>query len=131
MHYRLTFPCVLPTVWSLLFDESLLSAGFPNLKFDEAIRAEHCEKVGHNIPFKTSNYDLTSTPEREFEIATTGKVGGKDVPKKDLCDKNGNEVRVIRSMEDLKRLPLVIRSGLKPYEILCVVRTVLIAIVFF
>jgi hypothetical protein len=115
----------------LVTSVSLLSAGYPNLKFDEAIRAEHCKKAGHNIPFKTSNYDLTTTPEREYDIATTGKVGGKDIPKKDLCDKNGNEVRVIRSMDDLKRLPLVIRSGLKPYEILCVVRTVLIAFVFF
>jgi hypothetical protein len=97
-------------------------AGSPNLKFDEGIRQEHCEKTGHDTEFITSNYGLTTTPEKEYQIALTGKFEGKDIPKRDLCDKSGrNQVRFIKPLHDLEKLPVVRESKLKRYEILSVV----------
>jgi hypothetical protein len=99
-------------------------AGSPNLKFGEGMRQEHCEKAGHNKEFDTFNYGLTTTPEKEYQIALTGKFEGKDISTRELCDKSGKRVRFIKPLDDLQTLPVVCESELKPYEILSVVREV-------
>ncbi len=57
---------------------------------------------GAEIPFKTTNYGLTTTPKDEFKIAS----GAKKCPEDQMLDKEGKCVRVIKMIEDLQREPL-------------------------
>ena len=78
---------------------------------------EHCAMYGHDVPFTTGNYDITTTPGREYRIAT----GALPCPEEDTKDKEGKAVRVIKRIEDLQRLPVSIDAGLLPIEILALV----------
>ena len=73
---------------------------------------------GHDIPFTTSNYGLTTTPENEYKIVT----GETDCPEEDKKDKLKRTVRVIKSIEDLKRLEIAQKAKLEEVEIFAVVR---------
>jgi hypothetical protein len=73
---------------------------------------------GFDGEFTTSNYGLTSTPQREYEISTGQRV----CPEKDMQDKHGRRVRVIRRIEELKQLKLCQNAHLTDDEILAVVR---------
>lgn len=41
--------------------------GMPHLNFKNAMRQEHCERCGCNVEFTTSNYNITTTPQREWQ----------------------------------------------------------------
>lgn len=71
----------------------------------------------HEIEFTTSNYGLTTTPQNEYGISK----GGQTCPEKDMLDKKGRRVRVIRPIEELKQLPLCLNTKLTDDEILAVV----------
>jgi hypothetical protein len=79
---------------------------------------EHCVMWGFDVEFTTSNYGLTTTPRNEYEIST----GKRECPEKDMKDKKGRCVRVIRQIEELSRLKLCSKAGLTDDEILAVVR---------
>ncbi len=72
---------------------------------------------GFNVVFKTSNYGLTTTPQKEYEIST----GKRPCPEKDMKDTKGRCVRVIRRIEELKRLKMCQKARLTDDEILAVV----------
>ena len=82
------------------------------------MRDEHCEMPGYNFEFTTSNYGLTTTPLGEYEIST----GKRQCPEKDMLDRKGRRVRVIRPIEELRQLKLCSKAGLTTDEILTVVR---------
>ncbi len=92
-----------------------MGAGAPNPKFWEAMETEH---TGCEIPFTTSNYLVTTTPRKEFEIAT----GERECLAEDMLDRKKRKVRIIRKIDELKTLEICRRAGLKNYEILAVVR---------
>ena len=73
---------------------------------------------GHNVQFTTGNYDITTTPEVEYKIATGVMPCG---PETDVKDKAGRAVRVIRRVEDLQQLPTTKDAGLLFIEILALV----------
>ncbi len=73
---------------------------------------------GFDVEFTTSNYGLTTTSLNEYEICT----GKRQCPEKDMKDKKGKRVRVIRRIEELRRLKLCSKAGLTDDEILAVVR---------
>jgi hypothetical protein len=73
---------------------------------------------GCDSEFTTSNYLVTTTPRKEYEIAT----GRRECPEGDMLDRKGVRVRVIRSIDAFSRLALCERAELKDYEILAVVR---------
>ncbi len=73
---------------------------------------------GFNVKFTTSNYGLTTTPRNEYEIST----GERPCPEEHMKDKKGERVRVIRRLEELKRLKLCQKARLTDDEILAVVR---------
>jgi hypothetical protein len=77
---------------------------------------------GHDVEFTTSNYGLTTTPQKEYDIST----GRRLCPEEDMKDKKGNRVRVIRQIEELKRLKLCQKASLTQDEILAVVRALLL-----
>ncbi len=92
---------------------------FPGAKnFSRGIHDEHCVVWGFDVEFSTSNYGLTTTPQKEFEIST----GKRLCLKLDMKDKEGNIVRVIQPIEELRRLKLCNKAGLTDDEILAVVR---------
>ncbi len=96
----------------------MVGAGAPNTKFAEAIEHEHTTMFGCEREFTTSNYLVTTTPRKEYEIAT----GRRECPEGDKLDRKGRRVRVIRSIDALKTLEICRRAGLRDYEILAVVR---------
>jgi hypothetical protein len=93
-------------------------SGAPNPKFSKGIKDEHCVMWGFNVEFTTSNYGLTTTPQKEYEIST----GIRPCPEEDLLDKKGRSVRVILPIEKLKLLNLSHKAVLTDDEILAVVR---------
>ncbi len=95
-----------------------MGTGAPNTKFAEAIENEHTTMFGFDREFTTSNYLVTTTPRKEYEIAT----GKRKCPEGDMLDRKGRRVRVIRSIDALKTLEICRRAGLRDYEILAVVR---------
>jgi hypothetical protein len=74
-------------------------------------------KWGFDIEFTTSNYGLTTTAQKEYEIST----GQRICPEEDMQDKKGRCVRVIRPLEELKLLNLCQKAHLTDDEILAVV----------
>ncbi len=79
---------------------------------------EHFVKAGCDDEFVTSNYDIRTTPRKEYEIAT----GRRACPPGDMLDKKGRKVRDVRRTEELMGLNLVQRAGLEEVEVLAVVR---------
>ncbi len=92
--------------------------GATNTKFAEAIENEHTTMFGCDMEFTTSNYLVTTTPRKEYEIA----MGRRECPDGDMLDRKGRRVRVIQSIDTLRTLDICRRAGLKDYEILAVVR---------
>ncbi len=82
------------------------------------MRDEHCVMFGFDVEFTTSNYGLTATPLDEYGISTSER----QCPEKDMLDKKGRRVRVIRRIEELRRLKLCRKASLTDDEILAVVR---------
>ncbi len=78
---------------------------------------------GFNVEFTTSNYGLTTTPQKEYEIST----GKRLCPEEDMQDKKGRRVRVIRGVKELERLKLCRKGRLSDDEILAVVRALLVS----
>ena len=64
-------------------------AGAANLEFAKGVLLEHTEKAGCDTPFTTSNYGVTTTPRKEYEIV----MGGRVCPEEDMKDLGGNRVR--------------------------------------
>ena len=73
---------------------------------------------GHDVPFTTDNYGLTTTPKQEYWIAT----GRAECPEEAKKDRSGKIVRVVKPLAVLKELPAVLRAKLVEMEIVAVVR---------
>ena len=92
-------------------------AGSPNTKFFEGIDHEHTEKAGCDTQFTSNNYGVTTTPRKEFDIATAKQ----ECPEEDMLDRKKRKVRIIHKIDALKTLAICNKAGLKDYEILAVV----------
>ncbi len=97
---------------------SFFIPGAPHPNFFKGMRDEHCVMYGCDVEFTTRNYGLMTTPLGEYEISTSKQ----HCPEKDMMDKKGRRVRVIRRIEELRRLKLCRKAGLTYDEILAVVR---------
>lgn len=80
--------------------------------------AEHCIMGGFDFVFTTSNYGITTTPKKEYELLTKE---GVECDPKDLLDKSGKLVRVIKPLSELKNLDLCRKAELTDDEVLAVV----------
>ena len=96
----------------------ILAAGEPNPNLSKGMADEHCVMYGHDEPFETCNYGVRTTPRQEYEI-TTGK---RDCAAKDMEDRKGKPVRIIRGIEELKLLKVAQKAGLVEEELIAVVR---------
>lgn len=45
----------------------------------ESMEAEHCSMQGHNVEFVTSNYQVTTCPEKEWAIVVAGNKEAADM----------------------------------------------------
>ncbi len=93
------------------------NVGAPNTKFLEGIKNEHTVMLGSELVFTTSNYNVTTTPRKEYLIATEQI----ECPEVDMMDRNGRIVRVIRRINALKTLDICKKARLEDCEILAVV----------
>ena len=73
--------------------------------------------AGCDTEFTTTNYGVTTTPRKEFDIAT----GKRECPEQDMLDRKKRKVRIVRSIDALKTLDICKKAGLADYEILSVV----------
>jgi hypothetical protein len=92
-------------------------AGPPHQDLRKGMENEHLAMAGHDEEFETDNYGLRTTPADEFNIAT----GRMTCQEKNLLDRHGRRVRIIRRIEELKTLKLVEKAELTDDEILAVV----------
>ena len=68
--------------------------------------------------FTTTNYGITTSPLKEYKIAT----GERPCPEQDMKDRHGRTVRTLRSIDALRTLEICSKAGLTDDEILAVVR---------
>jgi hypothetical protein len=92
-------------------------AGAPNPKFAEGIENEHTKLAGCDKEFTTTNYQVRTTPRKEYGIASGTTV----CPDEDMLDRMKRKVRVIKTVESLKTLEICNKANLADYEILSVV----------
>jgi len=85
--------------------------GAPSLEFLKAMRAEHCSKGGCDLEFTTTNYHVTTTPRKEWEIL----LGLRECPESDR-----GHGRTLQTIEELSTLSLAKKAGLQEIEIIAV-----------
>jgi len=89
------------------------------------MKDEHCEKdLGCDEEFTTENYKIKTCPLKEYEIST----GQRDCPESEMNDLEGNKVRKLKSLDELKKLPLA--ATLVILEVLAVVRILCARFIF-
>ena len=95
-----------------------IMSGEPHPDLQKGMEHEHCEMFGSDEPFQTTNYGVTTTPRKEYEITTGNRV----CPVEDKLDKKNRSVRIIRGIEELKQQKSVDKAALEDAEIVAVVR---------
>ena len=75
------------------------------------VKAEHCRSQDSNVPFHTTNYGITTTPAKEWEITTTQNESLADM-------RHG---RRLPNIEELLESDIAKRAGLTWIEVLVVV----------
>ena len=96
----------------------VLAAGEPHPNLAKGMQDEHCEGYGRDEEFEATNYGVRTSPRKEYEI-TTGK---RACAEKDMLDRKGRRVRIIRRIEELKLLKAAQKAGLVEEELVAVVR---------
>jgi hypothetical protein len=81
------------------------------MRFEEAMRKEHCSKDGYEYKFKTSNYQVETCPLHEWLIVVEHRT--------DLADMRHD--RIILDISKLMRLELVKKARLTRPEVIAVV----------
>jgi hypothetical protein len=85
--------------------------GSPDLHFVKAMEAEHCDRSGADDEFETLNYQIRTTPAKEWGIAR----GVEECPEEQMkCNRRTPKV------EDLLALETAKEAKLKEPEVLAV-----------
>jgi hypothetical protein len=79
------------------------------------MRSEHCSWGGHSYEFKTPNYQVTTTPRKEWLY-----IVGDDKGQRVTCPDMGHGRRIV-SIEELLEIPLAKRAKLTRAEMIAVV----------
>ncbi len=85
-----------------------VATGLPHHNILAAMEMEHCRKADSRIQFTTPNYNITTTPEKEFELV-------KDAEKAKAVSQGARRVLFY---EDLLKIEVVKRAGLTVPEII-------------
>ena len=89
-----------------------MCAGHPDLDFEKAAEAEHCSRAGHDYTFTSANYNITTTPEKEWGIV----VKRDKAPSSEM--ENG---RRIPDAKELVTSPQALLAGLVLIEVLAII----------
>jgi hypothetical protein len=89
--------------------------GFPNLEFEEAMKAEHCSKAGFDKKFTTGNYKITTTPKQEW-LYIVGDENGLQQSCPDMA-----HGRRIESINTLLEHPVAIKCNISRPEMIALV----------
>jgi WD40 repeat protein len=84
--------------------------GMPHLNFKNAMRQEHCERVGCDVQFTTGNYNITTTPRQEWQYIV------ENVP----CPDMRHERRLVL-ISDLLQLDISKTAKLCEEEVIAIV----------
>jgi hypothetical protein len=102
--------------------------GHPHPQLDKGVHDEHCEEsLGCDVEFTTTNYNIKTTPKKEYGIAKD-PAKCREEDKKDKERKN--VVRHVKRLEDLERLSLAGQAKLMLLEILVIVSFALGVLVY-
>ena len=88
-----------------------MHTGAPHLEFEGAMEAEHCSKAGCDTEFITSNYSITTTPQREWRFVVNRDTSGADM-------RHG---RRVLDLEELSQLDTARTAKLCRVELIAVV----------
>jgi hypothetical protein len=99
--------------------------GTPNPKILQGMKAEHCFRGNRDKKFTTSNYNVTTMPESEWEFVVEPKIGYQypHTPKERSqwptdCGWRGECGREIESLDQIMTRPEVTRAGLSKEEVI-------------
>ena len=96
-----------------------MCTGYPHPQIEKGMRDEHCEEsFGCNVEFTTSNYGITTTPKREYEIA----CDPEKCPDDDKMNKERTKnIRNVKKVDDLVELAIAQQAGLNLSEVKAIV----------
>lgn len=86
--------------------------GTPHLDFMKAIEAEHCLKAGCDVEFTASNYQITTTAKKEWDIV----IGRSECP-----EHQRTHNRSLHTLQNLMELELTKKAGLALSEVIALV----------
>jgi hypothetical protein len=88
---------------------------------------EHCEEnLGCDLEFTTTNYGITTTPKKEYEIA----MDPRKCPEAERKNKRNEVVRHVRSLDDLVEMPMTKDARLLRFEVKAVVSALRLIFMF-
>jgi hypothetical protein len=109
----------LSTVVSFGIADHALYAGYPHPDVEKGMRDEHCEeRFGCNVEFTTTNYQITTTPKKEYDIASDPeKCQEKDKMNKERTKK----IRNVKRLGELVKLGIAEQAHLRLFEVKAIV----------
>jgi len=92
---------------------------------------EHCEEdLGCNVEFTTTNYGITTTPKKEYEIArNTQECPEED--KKNKKKKSDKIIRNVKKIDELVKMRIAVDAKLILIEVLTIVSLLMLTNLFF
>jgi hypothetical protein len=99
--------------------DNFLCAGYPHPQIEKGMRDEHCEEsLGCNVEFTTTNYGITTTPKREYEIA----CDPEKCPEEDKMNKERTKsIRTVKKVAELVELDIAVQAKLELSEVEAIV----------
>ena len=98
--------------------------GHPHPQLDKGVHDEHCEEsLGCDVEFTTSNYQITTTPKKEYGILSDPQMCTEE----DKMDKDRETViRSVKNVDQLVLSPIAKAAGLQPFEVKAVVSVIVV-----
>ena len=102
--------------------------GYPHPQIEKGMRDEHCEEsLGSHVEFTTTNYGITTTTKKEYEIATDpGKCQEEDKMNKERT----KSIRTVRKVSELLELEIAKQAKLELSEVKAIVSELCFQICF-
>ena len=98
-----------------------MHSGYPHPQIEKGVVDEHCEEdLGCDVEFTTSNYGITTTPKREYEIARNIQECPEE-DRKDKKKKTDKIIRHVKNIDKLAALPIAVDAQLIFFEVLAIV----------
>jgi hypothetical protein len=96
----------------LVHKDELYHPGLPHTRFMEGMKVEHCTKAGHDALITTSNYGITTTPQREWKCTVLGEA---------FAPEDLGHGRVVKSIDEHMKNVLVATAKLSREEVVAMV----------